>query len=150
MKKLFAGISMVLVLGLVANFALADETVPFPYWQHGWAIMSFWSVSNMASSPTETAATATVTINLYDATADGALFASTTGTIEPGKAWMIGSADAWWGEESLGNGYGFGTYAIQATTDTIYLWGAVFANLGTSQPGYTVILPKNPYGMAGM
>ena len=137
MKKLFVGVAMVLVLGLVANVAFTDEIVPFPLWQHGWAIMSFWSVSNNAAS-----GSATVTINLLKA--NGTLWFSTTGTVVAGQAWQPSTAEAWY---TAGNGVGFGNYTIVSTTDSVYLWGAVYASLSNMQPGYTVILPQNPYGV---
>jgi hypothetical protein len=139
MKKGLLVISMVVVLGLVANMAFTDETVPFPFWQHGWAIMSFWSITNVAGGTD-----AVVTVNML--AADGVLHASTTGTVISGQAWQISSAEAWYDDTGAGDGAGFGTYEIATTADTIYLWGAVYADLGTSQPGYTIILPGNPYG----
>jgi hypothetical protein len=138
MKKLFVGVAVVLVLGLMANVAFTSETVPFPFWQHGWAIMSFWSITNSAES-----GSATVTINLLKA--DGTPHFSTTNTIAGGTAWQASTdeAEGWY---TGGNGAGFGVYDIVSDTDTVYLWGAVFSNLGNMQPGYTIVMPGNPYG----
>ncbi|MBN1297143.1 hypothetical protein JXA80_10215 [bacterium] len=140
MKKAFVAIAMVLVFGLMANVALTDETVPFPFWQHGFSIQGFWSIVNAGTQP------ATVTINLFDG-ATGNWLISTTATVNAGAAWQPGTAEAWY---DIGDNYGFGNYDIQATEDEIYLWGAVFANLvatGGGQPGYTIVMPGNPYGM---
>jgi hypothetical protein len=142
MKKLFVGVTLVLVLGLMANVAFTDETVPFPFWQHGWAIMSFWSLVNSADT-----GTANVTINLLRA--DGTPHFTVSHDLPAGQAWQLSTdtAEGWY---TGGNGAGFGTYDIISDTDSLYLWGAVFANLGNMQPGYTIVMPGNPYGMAGM
>jgi hypothetical protein len=148
MKKLFIGTAMVLVLGLVANIAFTDESVPFPFWQHGWAIMSFWSVTNAAPARSS----AIVTINMLRT--DGTLHFSTTGVVDGGTAWQLSTDQADQGGQrgwfTAGNGAGFGRYDIVSDTDTVYLWGAVFANLGNMQPGYTIVMPGNPYGIPGM
>jgi hypothetical protein len=146
MKKVVIGVAMVLALGMVAN-VFADETVPFPFWQHGWAIMSFWSISNYGTG----AEAADVTISML--LADGTEHAVTSGNVLPGRAWQVSTAEEWYTTGAYGDGAGFGTYEITfpggTSTDTVYLWGAVYADLGTSQPGYTIILPGNPYGVPG-
>jgi len=136
MKKLMIGLSMVLALALVANVAFTDEDVIFPFWQHGWAIMSFWSISNDGTLDS------TVTVNML--ATDGSLHFSTTAVVAPGTAWQLTTAEAWY---TAPDGVGFGNYQIVGTEDAVYLWGAVFALLADSQPGYTIILPGNPYGM---
>ena len=136
MKKLLVGVSMVLVLGLVANVALSDETIPFPFWQHGWSIMSFWSIVNVD--------TANVTVTINGLLTDGTPHFSTTATIAPNTAWQPATYEGWYG---AGDGFGFGNYGIQATGDVVYLWGAVFALLSNMQPGYTIVMPGNPYGV---
>jgi hypothetical protein len=138
MKKLFLGVMMAMALGLVANVAFTDEVVPFPFWQHGWSIMSFWSIANVNDSMSDVS----VTVNMLKA--DGSLFCATTNTVAAGQAWFPGTSDSWY---NCGNGMGYGTFDIAATTDSVYLWSAIYANLGTSQPGYTIVMPANPYGM---
>lgn len=140
MKKVLVGVTMVLALALVANVAFSDETVPFPFWQHGWSIMAFWSVTNAGTQP------CTVTIQMLQT--DGSLHCSTTSTIQPDNAWQPFSGDTSWYD--CGNGLGWGKYIVQSTEDATYLWGAVLADLGNSQPGYTIILPGNPYGIPGV
>ncbi len=136
MKKLFVGVAMVLILGLVANVAFTDENVPFPFWQHGWNIMAFWSIVNNGTLD------ATITINMLNT--DGTLHFSTTGTIGGGGAWQPATYEGWY---TAGDGFGFGNYDMVASEDEIYLWGAVFSALADSSPGYTVVMPGNPYGM---
>jgi hypothetical protein len=137
MKKSLVVLGMVVALGMVANVAFSDETVWFPFWQHGLGIMSFWSVTN--SHPTQT-----VTVTINQLLIDGTLHDSTTSTIAAGTCWQPGSYDTWFDQ---GDGAGFGSYVIQSTVDSVYLWGCVFAITADSQPGYTVILPQNPYGV---
>ena len=147
MKKLMVAVSMVLAMGLVANVALSDETIPFPFWQHGSGIYCFWSISN-----TNDTDTVTVTIELLRGNGDA--FLSTTSTVDPETAWQPGSYETWFSEESGGaSGFGWGRYHVNnggfddLAHDCVTLWGAVlgFAADGT-QPGYTIILPGNPYG----
>jgi len=140
MKKAFVAIAMVLVFGLMANVALTDETIPFPFWQHGFQIQAFWSVVNAGTTPAE------VTINLFNG-ANGSFLISTTATVAAGGAWQPGSYEDWY---DVGDNFGFGNYEIVGGEDAIYLWGAVFADLtgiGYGQPGYTIVMPGNPYGL---
>jgi len=145
MKKAFVAVAMMLVLGLMANVALTDETVPFPFWQHSYGLATFWSISNAGA----TAASAVVTINLFDGVTN-LLVASTTATVAPGAAWM---PDSQWSSPSwytAPEGMGFGNFDIEATTDTVYLWACVYTDLTGSNggiPGYTIVMPGNPYGM---
>lgn len=142
MKKAFVAIAMVLVFGLMANVALTDETVPFPFWQHGFSIEGFWSIVNAGTAPAE------VTINLFDGVT-GNFLISTTSTVNAGAAWQTGSNSAY-GWYDAGDNYGFGNYEMVTTEDALYLWGAIFADLaaaGYGQPGYTIIMPGNPYGL---
>jgi len=139
MRKLFIGVGMVLALGLVANVALSDQTIPFPFYQHGWDLMSFWSVTNDATS------VETVTVTIYGLrTSDGSTHFSTTSAIDPGMCWQSATYGGWW---THGAGSGYGKYEItDCTAKTVHLWGAVFAIVTGMQPGYTVIMPANPYG----
>ena len=141
MKKLSIGLAMVLSLVLVANVAFTNESVPFPFWQHGWAIMSFFAVTNDGAAP------ATVTITMLNA--DGSLRQATTNSVTNGTAWQTDTA-TWSGWYTAGNGSGFGYYDITSAENATYLWGCCYALVtsagGNSQPGYTVILPGNPYG----
>ncbi|MBN1297141.1 hypothetical protein JXA80_10205 [bacterium] len=60
---------------------------------------------------------------------------------------MPSTSEGWY---SVGENFGFGNYDIQASEDAIYLWSAVFANLvatGGGQPGYTIVMPGNPYDL---
>lgn len=141
MKKGLLAVAMVVVLGMVANVALT-ETVFFPYWQHGWSCQTFFSVGNAGDVPV------VVTINLLDAAGD--LVQSTTGTVEPGGAWFPDTEQAWY---TSGDQNGFGTFVTDFGTETpadvVYLWGCIYANLtgiGMGQPGFTLVLPQNPYG----
>jgi hypothetical protein len=148
MKKLFVGITMVLALTFVANVALSDEVVPFPFWQHGWGIMAYWSVYNSSAIDT-----VTVTINGYN-NADGLLVMSTTATVGPEVSWQPFSAEQWFIDQwTADQVVGYGNYTIEAPTgatgDVVYLWGCIYSEVMGNvpfQPGYTVILPDNPYG----
>ncbi len=45
---------------------------------------------------------------------------------------------------------GFGNFEIEATTDSVFLWACIYSNLldsGQGVPGYTIVLPGNPYGL---
>ena len=55
--------------------------------------------------------------------------------------------DEWYegGDEKIGFGY----FDVEAEGDFVYLWGCIFADLtgqNLGQPGYTLVLPQNPYG----
>jgi hypothetical protein len=83
---------------------------------------------------------------------DGTVFGSTTGTVQPGTAWQPTTQDSSW--YSFGDGYGFGTYEMDTAAETcdhdaLYLWGAIYASLSDSSPGYTIVMPANPYGVPG-
>lgn len=146
MKKLFIGVGMVLMLGLVANVAFSDETVPFPYWQHGWTLQSFWSCVNAGATDV------TITIEMYKST-DGLLNASTVGTLAPDEAWLPDTSVGSWYTDQVPPGdqnAGAGLYKITSAHDNVYLWGCVYSYLvpsGQGQPGFTVVMPGNPYGL---
>lgn len=142
MKKGLLALAMILVFGLTANVALTDETVVYPFFQHGWGCTTFWSVANDGAAP------AVVTINML--LEDGSLHDSTTATVEAGEAWLpdTGNWQPWY---TKGNALGFGNFVIDSDEDAIYLWaciyGAVPGILGSDgQAGYTLVLPQNPYG----
>ena len=144
MKKLTMALALVAVLGLVSNVAFTDETVTFPFWQHTitslFNLTTFFSVSNDASAPSS----ATVTINYLQA--DGTLVTSTTGTVAPGTAWFPDTR-AFQGWYTYGNNSGFGTFDITSAGNYVSLWGCVYGLPGDgSQPGFTIVLPGNPYG----
>lgn len=146
MKKLLVGVTMVLALSLVANVALSDEVVPFPFWQHGWGIMAYWSVFN-----NDTVESVTVTINGYN-NADGALVMSTTATLAPQQSWQPFTAEQWFIDQwTADQVVGYGNYSIIGVTDSVFLWGCIYSEVNINgqpfQPGYTVILPDNPYGL---
>ena len=139
MKKGLLALAMILVFGLTANVALTDETVVFPFFQHGWGCTTFWSAANVGT------ADVVVTINMLSE--DGTLHASTTGTVQPGGAWLpdTGNWQPWY---TAGDGLGFGNYVVTGTTtDTVYLWGCIYGTLGAGGlAGFTLVLPQNPYG----
>ena len=139
MKKGLLALSMIVVLGLVANVALT-ETVYFPCWQHGWGLQTFFSVSNAHADDD-----AVVKIVLTDSI--GTELSSTTNTISPGHAWMPDTEEDWY---TAGDGIGFGYFDVDPMTeDCVYLWGCIYTNLTASfsgMPGFTLVLPQNPYG----
>ncbi len=141
MKKvgLFLGLAAIMLIAV--GIAIGDETVPFPFWQHGWGCTTFWSASQYGGTTD-----AVVTISLLGM--DGALVASTTGTVAEGQAWAPDSAvwgGAWY---TAGNGMGFGLYEVTAGTESVYLWGCIYGSLSPAgQAGYTLVMPGNPYGV---
>ncbi len=125
----------------VSGIVRADETVVFPFFQHGWGCTTFWSIVN--THPTYSAV---VTLNLLDA--DGSLRSSIWSYVSPGRAWLpdTGFWDGAW--YTSGDRLGFGNFEIIATTDCVHLWACVYGTVtadGTSA-GYTLVLPQNPYG----
>lgn len=126
---------MVMAVGV----AIGDELVPFPFWQHGAGVTTFWSISHTGTSYP------IVTISLYKA--DGSFVQATTSTVNPGTAWMPDTAK--WGQwYTMGMSSGFGYYEIASTEDTVYLWGCVYGILtGQGQTGFTIVMPQNPYGL---
>jgi len=124
----------------IPNPNTPDETVPFPFWQHGWGITTFWSISDRLSE-----ADAVVTINLLNGA--GELNMNPEYAQDPinGAAWQPTTADEWYTGDS---GAGYGVYEIDNDYDTVYLWGAVFALVENPlmSPGYHVVMPGNPYG----
>lgn len=125
-----------------ADVALA-ETVFFPYWQHGWSCQTFFSIIN--TNPEEQAS---ITLYLLDDT--GWLITSALCLLGPGDAWLPDTEGPWYTD---GDHNGFGYFEIDwlgaDPSDSIYLWGCVYANLtgiGMGQPGFTLVLPQNPYG----
>lgn len=140
MKKGLLALAMILVFGLTANVALTDETVVYPFWQHGWSCTTFWSAANVSTTDT-----VTVTINLLDK--DGALVDSTSSTILPGAAWMPDTYMAWYDKDPLNpNKLGFGNYEVVANDNVVYLWGCVYGVIPGGLAGFTLVLPQNPYG----
>ena len=153
MKKLTIALAMVLCMGLVANVALSDETVPFPFWQHGSQILTFWSIAN-------THPTSDVTVTIEMLSPAGVQHCATTSTIAASSAWQPGTYEDWYQNYTGfpgGNidGTGFGLYKIDvpgttADFDCVHVWAAVLAVTADSQPGYTIINPGNPYGIPGI
>ncbi len=148
MKKGLLALSMIVVLGLVANVALT-ETVYFPFWQHGWACVTFFSVSNAhATDP------AVVSITLMNE--QGQELISTSNTIAAGTCWLPETTEAWYQDHfaavsPTGDGTGFGKFEIDPMgEDCVYLWGCIYAQVTqptwSAQPGFTLVLPQNPYG----
>jgi hypothetical protein len=139
MKRLALFLSLAAMIVVAAGITFSDEVVPYPFWQHGWGSTTFWSVSNVGGS-----STAIVTINLMQS--DGTLVQATTGTIANGVAWMPDTAafDGWY---TSGVNLGWGTFDIQSTSDTLYLWSCVYGILPWGTAGYTIVLPQNPYGL---
>jgi hypothetical protein len=139
MKKGLLAVAMILVLGLTANVALTQETVVFPFFQHGWGCTTFWSAANVSATET-----ATVTINML--AEDGSLVESTTGTVAPGAAWLPDTG-SWGYGYAAGDALGFGNYVVDGvTTDCVYLWGCIYGTVGDGLAGFTLVLPNNPYG----
>lgn len=151
MKKAFVLAAMMLIVGLMANVALTNETVPFPYWQHNYGLATFWSITNVGTTDS------VVTINLFEENGDSdAFLASTTKTITAGACWQPDtqwSPDTWYQLGAAKDAQGFGNFEIVATEDQTYLWACVYADLGNSTeggggvPGYTIVMPGNPYGL---
>jgi len=139
MRKLATFVGMVAVMMVAAGVAFSDQTVPFPFWQHGYGVTTFWSISNVGQ-----ANAATVTINLRRP--NGSLVQATTGTIANMNAWLpdTGAFDGWY---TSGNNLGWGTYAITSAADTVYLWECIYGLIPWGQTGFTVIMPQNPYGV---
>ena len=147
MKKAFVAVALILVLGLMSNVALTDETITFPYWQHSYGLATFWSISNAGTVDS------VVTINLFaDDPGGDYFFTSTTATVAPGTSWQPDSqwsATQWLPSE----GKGYGNFEVVTTEANVYLWACVYADLGNSLtggggvPGYTIVLPGNPYGI---
>ena len=138
MKKLVTLVGLVALMVVAIGVVLADEVVPFPFWQHGYGVTTFWSVSNIYGN------IATVTINLL--LNDGTLVQATTGTVSNFTAWMPDTG-SWGGWYTSGDQVGFGYFYIQSQTDSIYLWSAVYGLLPQGQTGFTIVLPQNPYGV---
>lgn len=144
--------SMLLVLGMIGNVAFTDETWPFPFWQKGFGLNTFWSVTNTGA----TAITATIT--LRETGPVGAIVGSTTATVAPGTNWAPATYEAWY---IWPDNYGYGTYSVVASTDCVYVWGCIYAdayystpyNLQTGagvnyyQPGFTIVDAANPHGV---
>lgn len=129
-------------LALTVNIALS-ETVFFPYWQHGWSCQTFFSIVN--ANPAETVS---ITLNLLDNT--GVVLVSATSWLSPGDAWFPDTEGGWY---TIGDQNGFGNFEIDwlgaDPSNSVYLWGCIYANLtgmGMGQPGFTLVLPQNPYG----
>ncbi len=151
MKKCFLALAMVATLGLVANVALTqDDTVYFPFWQDGFGLSTFFSIANThPDNPVE------ITINYMDT--DGNMVISTTATVEPGDGWFPDTLESWFQDEvpfSEFGYYGFGNIELDWMGETpenaVYLWGCIYVFLtapyGAMQPGFTLVLPGNPYG----
>ncbi|MBN1297142.1 hypothetical protein JXA80_10210 [bacterium] len=79
MNNAIVGIVMISMMGLMPYSAFSDETVPFPFWQHGFSIQGFWSIVNAGTQP------ATVTLTLFDS-ATGSFLVSATSTISAAPA----------------------------------------------------------------
>jgi len=141
MKKVLAFMGLAALMALVVGVALSDQTIPFPYWQHGAGVSTFWSVTNYGC----VANPITVTIQLNNV--DGSLVQATTGTINNGQSWQPDTASWGGGWYTSGDRGGYGKYVITAPLDCAYLWGAVYGLLPAGQTGFTVIMPGNPYGM---
>jgi hypothetical protein len=151
MKKGLLALTMVVALGLVANVALTqDDTVYFPFWQDGFGMGTFFSVSNAHETlPVD------VTINLLDEAGD--VLVATTGTVQPGTVWLPDTYMDWYKDVVTEDAIGFGNFEIdwlgETPSNNVYLWGCVYtfvvAPYGNMQPGFTLVLPQNPYG-AGM
>ncbi len=138
------GFVFTLLLCLLVSAAgiVADETVPFPFWQHGWGCTTFWSLANYGGS-----GTAYADLRLFNL--DGELVAYTFGgAVPPGQAWMPDTA-LWGGSwYSAGNNVGFGIIEIEHNENSVYLWGCIYGALDPAgQAGYTIVFPQNPYGM---
>jgi hypothetical protein len=140
MKKVGLLLALSAIMMIAVGIAIGDETVPFPFWQHGWGCTTFWSASQYGGS-----SDAVVTVTLLGL--DGTQIASTTGTVAEGTAWAPDSG-SWGGWYTQGNAFGFGLYQVTSTMDTVYLWGCIYGGLSPSgQAGYTLVMPANPYGV---
>lgn len=136
---------------MVVGVAIADEVVPYPFWQHGWGCTTFFSVTNNDDIATGT--DATVTVNLLDKV-DGSVVAATTSTVSPQTAWMPDTGnwdpDMWWQTQSTTPDktyLGFGTFDMTSDAAKIYLWACIYGSLSpVGQAGYTIVMPGNPYG----
>ncbi|MBN2056709.1 hypothetical protein JW905_17410 [bacterium] len=140
MKKILGILGLAALMALVVGVALGDQLIPFPYWQHGAGVSTFWSISNYGCD-----VPAVVTINLLNA--GGSLVQSTVGTIANEAGWLVDTASWGGGWYTSGNASGFGTYDLAASADCVYLWAAVYGVLPQGQTGFTIIMPANPYGV---
>ena len=143
MKKAVVILGMVFALGLVANVALSDETVIFPFWQKGAGMSTFYSIANAGTLP--------ITGTVEQMTNAGVLHSSTTATVQPGQAWGPDCWETWC--TSHGDGMGFGRYLISSTENRTYLWSCLYsycAGLGgpgvDAQPGFTMNVEGAPFG----
>ena len=130
-----------LLLGLMVatvGVAIADDVVPFPFFQHGSGVSTFFSATNVDETDA-----VTITIDLKDL--DGVTMYSTTMTVDPGACWLPSTGQPWCRSDS----WGYGTFTLQASADVVYLWGCVYGMLegGSAQAGFTLVLPGNPYGI---
>ncbi len=122
----------------LGGLVTADEIVPFPFWQHGFGVTTFFSVVN--AGPT----TGRVTIHLM--APDGTLIQATLPSdIAPNNAWLPDTG-SWGGWYIQGNRLGWGYFEIESDHDQFYLWSCVYGLLPWGQTGFTIVLPQNPYG----
>ncbi len=157
MKKALLALTMVLAIGLMSNVAFTDEVWPYAFWQHGWDCFTFWSVTNFHPTGSITA-----TVTLKDET--GAFVASTAATVLAQASFQPATEGSAWypyqGDDKLGYGtYSVDTPAETAEWDCVYVWACVYGHAayqttsfgsGIFQPGFTVVDPGNPHGVAGM
>jgi len=140
MKKLLALVAALMTS--VIGVALCDQTIPFPYWQHGAGVTTFWSVTNYGC-------TAPVNVTIHLLRVDGTEAVAINSTLTDGQCWQPDTASWGGGWYTVGDLAGFGLYEIVADLDCAYLWSAVYGLLwtGSGQTGFTVVMPQNPYGV---
>lgn len=141
MKKAVVLFGMVLALGMVANVALSDETVIFPFWQKGYGLQTFYSVANGGGT--------NMTVTVEQLNFDGSFHSSTTATVLPGTCWAPDTGLEGW---CTTDGLGFGRYIIVASEDACHTWSCLYSWVPdivpgvAAQPGFTMTMPGNPYG----
>lgn len=139
MKKVLMLCLAIVLVPIIVGTVLMNETVPFPFWQHGSGVTTFWSITNYGCEDP-------ITVSLVLTGSQGQAIQSKTTLLSNGTAWMPDTASWGGGWYTSGDNTGFGLYLIEADADCCYLWAAVYGLLPQGQTGFTIVMPQNPYG----